>query len=77
MIVAASAGSTCSQILTTHQPSDRSAVFEILSRATFCFNFGIQYSLLDFGIVPCRGHECQKQPSMKTAILCFVNTMSG
>ena len=73
----ADSGWTCSQNRSTFQPSARSSRSVDLSLSMFCFNLGTQYSWLDFGIVPCSGQPCQKQPSTNTAVFNLVNAMSA
>lgn len=68
---------SCSHIRTTVQPAPRRAVLTLLSRSRFRRSFGDQYHSLVAGYRPWSGHTCQKHPSIKTATLRAVNTMSG
>ena len=68
---------SCSQTLTTTHPSARSACVLCLSRSTVRCSFGPQYEPFTSGCLPWTGHECQKQPSTKTATRRLVKTMSG
>ena len=68
---------TCSHSRTTVQPALLSASSVARSRSWFLSSLGDQYHSLFFGLEPCSGHACQKQPSTKTATLREVNTMSG
>ncbi len=71
----ASTGS-CSQRRRTVHPAEFSALLTASSRRWFLASFGSQYETFLRGCVPCSGHECQKQPSIKTATRCRGNTMS-
>jgi len=73
----ASSSGTCSHRRMTVQPAVVSASLFSLSRSTLRSSFGDQYHSLFFGLEPCSGQACQKQPSTKTATLRAVNTMSG
>ena len=73
----ASSTGTCSHSLTTVQPASFSDVSLRWSRSTFLTSFGDQYHSLFFGLDPCSGQACQKQPSTNTASFRAVNTMSG
>jgi hypothetical protein len=63
---ALSAGS-CSQILTTVQPSFRSSSSICPSRSVLRRNFCVQNSTLLLGTLLCSSQPCQKQPSTNTA----------
>ena len=67
----------CSQIRTTFHPSDRNVRDTSRSRAWFRASLAAQNDPFCFGIVPCRGHPCQKQPSTNTATRSYQNTKSG
>lgn len=47
------------------------------SRALFRASFASQNFRFCLGLVPCRGHPCQKQPSTNTATRSARNTNSG
>ena len=70
-------GSSCSQNLSTSQPAVLSSRSCRRSRSTFAASFSSHQSRLACGVVPCTGHECQKQPSRNTATRSFVKTKSG
>jgi hypothetical protein len=76
-VATASSIGMCSQSRTTVHPARVSAVSFIRSRSTFLSSFGLQYHSFAFGLDPCCGQACQKQPSTKTATFRAVNTMSG
>jgi hypothetical protein len=76
-VARASSTGTCSHSRTTVQPAWTSAASVARSRLTFPASFGDQYHSFFFGLAPCSGQACQKQPSMNTATLRPVNTMSG
>lgn len=59
----------CSQILYTDQPRRRSLDRFIRSFLIPYEIFFTQNRTFDFGILKCLGQLCQKQPSVKTAIL--------
>ena len=69
--------SSCSQMRSTRQPARRNARFTRRSRAMFAANFRRQNAALPFGLVPCCGQPCQKQPSTNTASRCLWKTKSG
>jgi hypothetical protein len=75
--LAASATSSCSQMRTGSHPAACSRLFVSSSRLAFPRSFASHQALLAMGVVPCSGHECQKQPSMKTATRWRGNTMSA
>jgi len=66
-----------SQIRTTRHPARRSIRLTRKSRARFPASFRRQNARWFFGLVACRGHPCQKQPSTKTASRAFRKTKSG
>ncbi len=68
---------SCSQTLTTFQPSRCRAWESAKSLALFLFNLATQYVALVLGVCPCSGQECQKHPSTKTATRRLGKTMSG
>ena len=70
-------GSSCSQNLSTNQPAVLSSRSCRRSRSTFAASFFSHQPRLVCGVVPCTGHECQKQPSRKTATRSFEKTISG
>jgi hypothetical protein len=57
-----------SQILITLHPARRRARVLALSRFELASSLGFQYLRRVFGLLPQRGQECQKQPSMKRRI---------
>lgn len=73
----ASSARSCSQMRTTVQPISSSRAVVSRSRSTFAFSFDSHHAAFRTGQVACWGQPCQKQPSMKTAILCLENTMSA
>ena len=73
----ASSTGTCSHSRTTVQPAAASAASAARSRSTLPASLGDQYHSLFFGLEPCSGQACQKQPSTNTATLRPVNAMSG
>lgn len=74
---AAVAMSSCSQNRITVHPASRSTRFVSRSRSLLRRIFSDQNSLFVFGVVPCIGQPCQKQPSTKIAICFRVKTMSA
>lgn len=66
-----------SQTRKTVQPFARSVRETARSRWELRSSFARQKPTRDFGILPCRGHPCQKQPSTKTATRCLRKTKSG
>jgi len=68
---------SCSQIRTILQPLLRKVLSTILSRFLFLRNLSVQNVLLVFGLDPCFGQPCQKQPSTKTATRLLGKTKSG
>lgn len=73
----AAAGVSCSQILSTSQPTSRRERFTRASRDLLSQIFCDQNRSFLAGTVPCIGHPCQKQPSIYTASLQRENTMSA
>ena len=73
----ASVTETCSHSRTTVQPASVRASSAARSRSTFRCSLGDQYHSLFFGLVPCSGQACQKQPSTNTATLRLVKAISG
>lgn len=69
-------GDSCSQKRRTVHPSAVRWSVVSTSRAMFLSSLARHHSAFVFGRVACSGQPCQKQPSMKTAILAFVKTMS-
>ncbi|SMD27482.1 hypothetical protein SAMN05661093_11089 [Kibdelosporangium aridum] len=65
---AASFGSSCSHTLITRQSAASSWTSVSRSRSTTPRSFNRHHPRLARGRWPCTGHECQKQPSTKTAI---------
>lgn len=76
ILSAASSTLSCSQTLMTIQPTSRRRRSVSRSRDMFASIFARHQPALFFGQVPCSGQPCQKQPSMKTAVLEPGNTMS-
>ena len=74
---AASCGSTCSQIRTTVQPSERRCSSVCLSRWALHRSFFAHQVALFAGSVACSGQTCQKQPSTKTATFGRVKSRSA
>ncbi len=70
-------GSSCSQCRRTVQPAISSSRSCRRSRSTLPSILATHQSRFRFGIVPCSGQECQKQPSRKTATRAERNCMSG
>lgn len=73
----ARAGSSCSQILITRHPADRSLTFVSASRRRFVSILSRHHLRFARGSVPCFGQPCQKQPSTNTATFVFGKTMSA
>lgn len=73
---AASNGSSCSQTRITNQPAFFRCASVSLSRSMFLASFSCHHVRLALGNVPCIGHLCQKQPSMKTATFSLGKAMS-
>jgi hypothetical protein len=61
---------------TLHPWASRVRLF-LASRALFFSILALQKEAFTAGIVKCRGHPCQKQPSTKTRTLLRTNAMSG
>lgn len=68
---------SCSQTRITFHPSFFNSRSTRRSRRELRSNLARQKHAFDFGIDPCFGHPCQKQPSTKIAILGSDRTMSG
>ena len=73
---AASAGSSCSHIRRTTQPSSSRRAVVSRSRARLPSSLLRHQSALAFGQVACSGQACQKQPSTNTATFSRGNAMS-
>jgi hypothetical protein len=69
--------SSCVQKRSTYHPRVESMSVLRWSRAMFPSIFLPQYCGFVLGRRQCAGHPCQKQPSMKTAILALRKTMSA
>lgn len=69
--------SWCCHILTTVHPLSLSFSPTIRSRLRFATNLAFQNSALLAGLVPHRGHACQKQPSTNTATRARGKAKSG
>ena len=67
----------CSQILNTRIPHRLDWRATFIWRFLFCCIFSDQNLLRVFGTCPHFGQPCQKQPSTKTATLCFMKKKSG
>ena len=74
---AKSCRTSCSQTRITLQPRRLSNRSTCLSRCRFRRILAAQNALFVFGIVPCWGQPCQKQPSTNTAILRRRKAKSG
>src|ERR1035438_5866942 len=70
---------SCSQKRITVQPCLISICVTSISRCIFLSIFGIQYALFvaSFFFFCSQSYPCQKSPSTNTAILYFVNMISG
>lgn len=68
---------SCSQMRITDHPRCFNVRFTNLSRRLLPESFCIHNSLLLTGMLACLGQPCQKQPSMKIAILWFLKMKSG
>jgi hypothetical protein len=69
--------SSCSQIRRTFQPSWRRVRVTRRSRVRLAAIFFRQKAALVRGLMKCRGHPCQKQPSTNTASFRARKTKSG
>lgn len=69
--------SSCSQMWSTRQPRFRSDLLTSRSRSAFRLILRVQKATRDFGVRPCSGQPCQKQPSTNTATFPVRNTKSG
>ena len=74
---AAILGSSHSQTQITSHPASSNSRRWRSSRNRFASSFAAHHAAFAFGRVPCAGHECQKSPMTKTAILTRVKTTSG
>ena len=75
--LAASAGSSCSQILIGNQAASCSRASVSASRCRFRSKSLPHQAAFAFGFKECIGQLCQKQPSTKIATRLAVKTMSA
>jgi hypothetical protein len=68
---------SCSQMRSTRQPRFRRIPLTSQSRRTFRASLAFQNATRLFGILPWRGHPCQKQPSTNTARFSVRKMKSG